>query len=235
MKLHSISFFEFCFIISGFPFGASFSSTFWRAQDEVLHSASIDLPGASPCIRGPVAFFAVMDGHGGSKAAQYTRDHLQTLVLAHLCRPDATVAGALAAAFEAVDAAFMSSAHSDTSGTTCVAMLIELPTGQCWVANAGDSRCIVARGADAVALSVDHKADRPDEVQRIIGAGGMAIYSRRILRVVVLSVRVFIHAYAVDVSSLWSVQALSLTVASLASWPFRARSAIPISRLVANS
>ncbi len=202
MELNSISFFEFCLTILRFPLCGRFSSIFWRAQDEVLHSASIDLPGASPCIRGPVAFFAVMDGHGGSKAAQYTRDHLQALVLAHLCRPDATVAGALAAAFEAVDAAFMSSAHNDTSGTTCVTMLIELPTGQCWVANAGDSRCIVARGADAVALSVDHKAARPDEVQRILGAGGMAIYPRRILRVAVLSVCVFIHAYPVDVSSL---------------------------------
>ena len=158
----------------------------------MLHTASVELPGASPCIRGPVAFFAVMDGHGGFNAAQYTRDHLQARVLANLFQPDATVAGALTAAFEAVDADFMSSAQNDTSGTTCVAMLIELPTGQCWVANAGDSRCIVARGADAVALSIDHKADRADEVQRIVGAGGMTDFS-------------FILAFSLTRSSLWSV------------------------------
>jgi serine/threonine protein phosphatase PrpC len=115
-----------------------------------------------------------MDGHCGRKAAIFTRDHLQARVLSNLCRPDATVVGALTSAFEEIDSEFMSSTDSD-SGTTCVAMLIELSTGQCWVANAGDSRCILARGADTVALSVDHRADRPDEILRIEKAGGMVL------------------------------------------------------------
>jgi serine/threonine protein phosphatase PrpC len=53
-----------------------------------------------------------------------------------------------------------------------VVLLIEQRTRRYWCANAGDSRCILARNDGAVALSVDHKPDRPDERERIESAGG---------------------------------------------------------------
>lgn len=40
-----------------------------------------------------------------------------------------------------------------------------------YVANAGDSRCVLARNGEAVALSYDHKPDNEEEKKRIEAAG----------------------------------------------------------------
>ena len=40
------------------------------------------------------------------------------------------------------------------------------------MANAGDSRCLVATGGEVTRLSVDHKPDTESEKNRIIKAGG---------------------------------------------------------------
>ena len=52
--------------------------------------------------------------------------------------------------------------------------LVDHGSGQLWVANVGDSRAVLCRAGDAMALSTDHKADRADEVDRIRKAGGMS-------------------------------------------------------------
>lgn len=41
-----------------------------------------------------------------------------------------------------------------------------------FVANAGDSRCVLCRGQETVALTDDHKPTNPDEERRIKAAGG---------------------------------------------------------------
>ena len=38
--------------------------------------------------------------------------------------------------------------------------------------NVGDSRAVISRDGSAVALTDDHKANRPDEIARIVNAGG---------------------------------------------------------------
>ncbi len=59
-------------------------------------------------------------------------------------------------------------------------VLLEIHTGIVWVANAGDSRCILSRGGKAEALSDDHKPDRADESMRIRRAGGF-VHERRVM------------------------------------------------------
>jgi len=46
------------------------------------------------------------------------------------------------------------------------------------VANAGDSRCVLSTKDECVAMSLDHKPDRPDEQERIPKAGGFVIHNR---------------------------------------------------------
>ena len=46
------------------------------------------------------------------------------------------------------------------------------------VVNLGDSRCALVRAdGSAVALSVDHKPNRPDERERVMAAGGHVIFA----------------------------------------------------------
>ncbi|XP_012450275.1 probable protein phosphatase 2C 60 [Gossypium raimondii] len=70
--------------------------------------------------------------------------------------------------------AFEEGPHSDFSGptsgsTACVAVL---RNNQLFVANAGDSRCVISRKGQAYNLSRDHKPDLEVEKERILKAGG---------------------------------------------------------------
>ena len=58
----------------------------------------------------------------------------------------------------------------DSIGCTANVILIE-DMKKLYVANAGDSRCVLARNGEAVALSYDHKPDNEEEKKRIEAAG----------------------------------------------------------------
>lgn len=57
------------------------------------------------------------------------------------------------------------------------------------VSNCGDSRAVLCRNGVAIPLSVDHKPDRPDELNRIQEAGGRVIFwdGPRVLGVLAMS------------------------------------------------
>jgi protein phosphatase 1G len=58
----------------------------------------------------------------------------------------------------------------DSIGCTANVILIE-DMKKLYVANAGDSRCVLARNGETVALSFDHKPDNDEEKRRIEKAG----------------------------------------------------------------
>lgn len=69
--------------------------------------------------------------------------------------------------------------EKDTSGTTAVSVLIHHESYQMVVANCGDSRAVLAgSNGSVISLTNDHKADRPDEVDRIRRAGGFVVHKR---------------------------------------------------------
>jgi serine/threonine protein phosphatase PrpC len=56
------------------------------------------------------------------------------------------------------------------SGTTAVTVLVK--GNKLYCGNAGDSRAVISQRGKAVPLSVDHKPNDPEEMKRIIAAGG---------------------------------------------------------------
>lgn len=149
------------------------------------------------------AFFAVFDGHGGKRAAAWAHTHLVSNLLHHLGRAEAeaddsspsVLDNAAVDAFHATDTAFLkhAAARGIPDGSTAVTCMIQrvgpphtadAPASssrsdrRLLVANLGDSRCVMVRNdGSALALSSDHKPNRPDERARVQAAGGQVIYA----------------------------------------------------------
>lgn len=63
-------------------------------------------------------------------------------------------------------------------GAGCTAVCAIVRGDQLFVANAGDSRCVLSRGGKAVALTEDHKPNNEEEFSRITKAGGFVADGR---------------------------------------------------------
>lgn len=117
-------------------------------------------------------FVAVYDGHVGEGAAAFCAQWLHQTLAATLTNTGVgDEEAALAAAFLDTNTRFIS--EGDNSGTTACAALYR--NGTLYVANAGDSRCVLYTGgtdSKATALTIDHKPDSTAEYQRIETAGG---------------------------------------------------------------
>ncbi|XP_051226726.1 probable protein phosphatase 2C 9 [Lolium perenne] len=159
-------------------------------------------------------FFGVFDGHGCSHVATTCQDLMHEAV-AEEHEKAAAAAGSgdeeipwkevMERSFARLDERAASWATSRSSeepacrceqkmpsrcdhvGSTAVVAVVS-PT-HLVVGNAGDSRAVLSRAGAPVALSVDHKPDRPDELERIQAAGGRVIYwdGARVLGVLAMS------------------------------------------------
>lgn len=116
------------------------------------------------------------DGHGkqGEKASQFVIENLPK-ILSEQADIQHAPAQALKKAFVEVDKALGKHMDASVSGTTAVCALMRGDT--MWVANAGDSRAIVARRGPKGTLvthdlTQDQKPDTPQEKERIERMGG---------------------------------------------------------------
>ncbi|XP_018329466.1 probable protein phosphatase CG10417 isoform X2 [Agrilus planipennis] len=81
------------------------------------------------------------------------------------------------------------------SGSGCTAVVALLRENRLFVANAGDSRCIVCRNGKAVEMSFDHKPEDQPEEERIKKAGGKVTADGRVNGGLNLSRALGDHAY----------------------------------------
>lgn len=120
------------------------------------------------------AFFAVFDGHGGHRASAFAARYLheRILELDYRRNPKDAIRDGLAA----LDRDWLSLAEVSgwDDGTTVIMCLIQ--DGHVYVGNVGDSRAVLAHRGEAVAMSADHKPDRPDEKRRVEALGGRIVF-----------------------------------------------------------
>ncbi|XP_019417764.1 PREDICTED: probable protein phosphatase 2C 53 [Lupinus angustifolius] len=150
-------------------------------------------------------FFGVYDGHGGSQVANYCRDRLHLAFAEEIeFVKEGLIVGktkddcqdrwkkVFTNCFLKVDAevggkANCESVAPETVGSTAVVAII--CSSHIIVSNCGDSRAVLCRGKEPMALSVDHKPNRDDERARIEAAGGKVIQwnGHRVLGVLAMS------------------------------------------------
>ncbi|MBA3953736.1 protein phosphatase 2C domain-containing protein [Candidatus Dependentiae bacterium] len=129
----------------------------------------------APSFTHDTSLFAIFDGHGGHTVAEYVADHLPVNLKSTLQNSD-NPQQTLQEALEKTTASLENSKLKDIAqkmGTTAIVALIK--NNDLFVANIGDSRAVLCREGEAIALSDDHKPERPDEATRIKAAGGHII------------------------------------------------------------
>ncbi|XWS50381.1 hypothetical protein CRYUN_Cryun12cG0083200 [Craigia yunnanensis] len=123
-------------------------------------------------------FYGVYDGHGGSRVAEECKERLHK-VLMEIVEDNNEGSGidwgrTTERCFEKMDEeGNRGRLGEEMVGSTAVVAVVG--NRRLVVANCGDSRAVLSRGGVAVALSFDHKPDRPDELERVEAAGGRVI------------------------------------------------------------
>ncbi|XP_073315992.1 protein phosphatase 2C 51-like [Primulina huaijiensis] len=122
-------------------------------------------------------FFGVYDGHGGFRVAQSCRETLHKLVakiVEEKGGEEIDWGKVMEAGFREMDEEVnKNGAAVAMMGSTAVVAVVG--EEQVVISHCGDSRAVLSRGGVAVQLSDDHKPDRPDELERIVGCGGKVI------------------------------------------------------------
>ncbi|XP_022750354.1 LOW QUALITY PROTEIN: uncharacterized protein LOC111299433 [Durio zibethinus] len=123
-----------------------------------------------------VGLFGVFDGHGGARAAEYVKQNLFSNLIRHP-KFISDTKSAIADAFYQTDSEFLKSENNQNKDAGSTASTAILVGGRLLVANVGDSRAVICRGGNAIAVSRDHKPDQTDERQRIEDAGGFVMWA----------------------------------------------------------
>ncbi|KAL7001771.1 putative protein phosphatase 2C 59, partial [Sarracenia purpurea var. burkii] len=120
-----------------------------------------------------VGLFGVFDGHGGARAAEYVKQNLFSNLIRHP-KFNSDINSAISDAYNHTDSELLKSENIHAGSTASTAILVG---NRLLVANVGDSRAVICRGGNAIAVSRDHKPDQTDERQRIEDAGGFVMWA----------------------------------------------------------
>ncbi|XP_062224067.1 probable protein phosphatase 2C 10 [Phragmites australis] len=123
-----------------------------------------------------VGLFGVYDGHGGARAAEYVKQHLFSNLIKHP-KFITDTKSAIAETYNHTDSEFLKADSSQTRDAGSTASTAIIVGDRLLVANVGDSRAVVCKGGEAIAVSRDHKPDQSDERQRIEEAGGFVMWA----------------------------------------------------------
>ncbi|KAI5125238.1 Protein Phosphatase 1B [Manis pentadactyla] len=172
---------------NGLRYGLS-SMQGWRVEMEDAHTAVVGIPHGLE----DWSFFAVYDGHAGSRVANYCSAHL----LEHITNnEDFRAAGKSGSAVEpsvenvknGIRTGFLKIDEymrnfsdlrngMDRSGSTAVGVMIS--PKHVYFINCGDSRAVLYRNGQVCFSTQDHKPCNPREKERIQNAGGSVMIQR---------------------------------------------------------
>jgi len=170
----------------GLKYGLS-SMQGWRIEMEDAHSAIIGIPDQKET----VCWFAVFDGHAGSRVSAHCAHHLLDCIRTNdefttslqqehsLTKEElqAGVEGGILRGFLDLDEKLRKipevASGEDKSGTTAVCSLIT--DKYLIIANCGDSRAVFCTGSKPALASQDHKPSNELERERIQNAGGSVL------------------------------------------------------------
>jgi len=142
-------------------------------EDKIIDSANFNIKD-SKCTSGNHALYAVFDGHGDDTVAKACIQYLPKILSMCLQKYD-DVKKALHECIISLDATILQNVKTaNKAGATAVIALIDTSENKLWVANVGDSRCILISQDQKNDVDVLTDEHRPvdGELDRIQKAGG---------------------------------------------------------------
>ena len=134
------------------------------------------------------SFFGIYDGHGGEGCSEYLRDNLHKLICNNEKFPE-DIPGAIKLGISKAEQDFLNNfALSenkeeiiDKSGSCAIIILIV--DTNIYIANVGDSRCLLSmdNGNKYLEVTKDHKPNSPNEIIRIKKNGGNIYQSQTVI------------------------------------------------------
>mmetsp|Transcript_23614 Transcript_23614/g.32227 ORF Transcript_23614/g.32227 Transcript_23614/m.32227 type:complete len:320 (+) Transcript_23614:74-1033(+) len=123
-------------------------------------------------------YFAIYDGHGGRDCVEYVEKHLHENLTRKL-KENMKVPQALKESYLETDIQVAENkiTYSGATSVSCLIATIE-EKRMLYTANCGDARAVLCRNGKAIRLTIDHKANDPDEILRIREAGGFIVMNR---------------------------------------------------------
>lgn len=169
-----------------------------RREMEDAHKAVLGAEERSPTLSRPtsregmeaslgsMSYFAIFDGHAGSRAAEFAGDRLCDLLAADRKALASQPSEALRIALERTEEEWLQMARSQDmmDGTTAAVALVDRVGGRCVVGNVGDSEIVLGtRHADGkkevkVVTEVHHLKRSAKEVERVTSVGGRIWHGR---------------------------------------------------------
>lgn len=145
----------------------------WRINMEDAHTHLLSLAEDKEA-----SFFAVYDGHGGAKVAEYAGNNLHKKIASHPAYKKGDIVDAIKSSFLEVDSDMLKDENmrDELAGTTAVIVLIK--NGKIYCGNVGDSRAVASVAGQVQQLSFDHKPSNETETKRIVAAGGWVEFNR---------------------------------------------------------
>ena len=163
----------------------------WRKEMEDAHIAI-------PNFDIDISLFGVFDGHGGRQVSAFAKKHFPVILKSSPSFKAKNYKQALIESFIEIDkllgtpegkketVAIYLEDHKPTKKNKmfpaendipevyggCTACIVLLTKTEIYVANVGDSRCVISNKGTAVEMSVDHKPELETEKTRITKAGG---------------------------------------------------------------
>lgn len=142
----------------------------WRSTMEDAHTIKLELLNLPSGVESDeCAFAAVFDGHCGPKIARMCAQNIHKWLTSVPEFREGKYEAALTRAYIDGDDALFKLLPKETSG--CTGNSILLVQHHLYCANTGDTRAVLCRGGEAIALSQDHKPTNEAEERRANNAG----------------------------------------------------------------
>lgn len=123
--------------------------------------------------------FCLFDGHGGTSVSQYLQSNYPYCFKQAQSNSQGNIELALKTSFKNIDKELQNLDLVNVGSTGCVIYVTkENDSLIVYTANVGDTRCSLISPLKNKRLTIDHKANDPEEKQRIINSGGNVINDR---------------------------------------------------------